>query len=138
MGQYMKSKQLHFIEKFICLAILSVNSVYKFSEMYLSYSLNFTKPVYELVNLDVNKVCFEEEQDIPKRREKSKKIQNVTEWCICWKWDDVMHTNVEYLSCDEIEALGYVQLSDIRYDNRNVVTEKNSPATLLNLHLHEC
>ena len=38
MGQYMKSKQLPFIEKFIGLAVLSVNSVYKFSEMYLSYS----------------------------------------------------------------------------------------------------
>ena len=41
-GRYMKSKQLPSIEKFICLAILSVNSVHKFSEMYLSYSLNFT------------------------------------------------------------------------------------------------
>ena len=38
----MKSKQLPFIEKYICLAILSINSVCKFSEMYLSYSLNFT------------------------------------------------------------------------------------------------
>ena len=38
----MKSKQLPFIGKFICLAILSVNSVYKFPEMYQSYSLNFT------------------------------------------------------------------------------------------------
>ena len=41
-GQYMKLKQLPFIEKFICLAILCVNSVYKFSEMYLSCSLNFS------------------------------------------------------------------------------------------------
>ena len=41
-GHYMKSKQLPFTEKCICLAILSVNSVYKFSGMYLSYSLNFT------------------------------------------------------------------------------------------------
>ena len=38
----MKSKPLPFIEKFICLPILSVNSVYKFSEMYLSFGLNFT------------------------------------------------------------------------------------------------
>ena len=37
-GQYMKSKQLLFIEKFICLA----NSVYKFSEIFLAYSLNST------------------------------------------------------------------------------------------------
>ena len=37
-----KMRKLLFIEKFICLAILSVNSVYKSSGMYLSYSLNFT------------------------------------------------------------------------------------------------
>ena len=79
----MKSKQLPFIEKFICLAVLSVNSVYKFSEMYLSYSqillqINntyFSKMAlvgfqYEPVSLDVNKVCFEEEQDIPNMHEK--------------------------------------------------------------------
>ena len=41
-GLYMKSKQLPVIEKCICLRILSLNSVDKFSEMYLSYSLNFT------------------------------------------------------------------------------------------------
>ena len=35
-------KKLPFIEKFICLAILSVQSVYKFPEMCLSYSLNYT------------------------------------------------------------------------------------------------
>ena len=34
-----------------------------------------------------------------------------------------MHTNVEYLSCDEVEALGYFQLSDMRYNDRNIVTE---------------
>ena len=34
-GQFMKSKQLPFIEKLLRLAILSVNSVYKFSEMCL-------------------------------------------------------------------------------------------------------
>ena len=34
-GQCMKSRQLQFSEKLICLAILSFNSVYKFSEMYL-------------------------------------------------------------------------------------------------------
>ena len=37
----MKSKQLRLIQKCICLTA-SVNSVYKFSEMYLSYGLNFT------------------------------------------------------------------------------------------------
>ena len=42
MGLYIKSKQFPLIEKCICLTILSVNLVYKFSEMYLHYSLNFT------------------------------------------------------------------------------------------------
>ena len=39
-----KSRQLPFIQKFICLAVLSVNSVYKiqFSAMHLTYSLSFT------------------------------------------------------------------------------------------------
>ena len=37
----MKSKQLPLIEKCICLTTLSVSLVYKFSETYLSYSLNF-------------------------------------------------------------------------------------------------
>ena len=30
---------------------------------------------YESVSLDVNKVCFEEEQNIPKSRGKSKKVK---------------------------------------------------------------
>ena len=47
-----------------------------------------------------------------------------------------MHTNVEYLSCGEVEALGYFQLSDKKYDDRNVVTKgvSTSPATLVNLN----
>ena len=44
----MKSKQLPVIEKCICLAILSANSVYKFFEMYLSYSLNSTTSKFQL------------------------------------------------------------------------------------------
>ena len=44
-----------------------------------------------------------------------------------------MHTNVEYLSCGEVEALGYFQLLDMRHDDRNMVTERVSPETLLNL-----
>ena len=63
----------------------------------------------EPVSLDVNEVCFEEEQDIPNTRE-NLKSQRVTEWCRCVK-GGVMQTNVEYLSCGEIEALEYVQLS---------------------------
>ena len=41
-----------------------------------------------------------------------------------------MHTNVEYLSCGEVEALGYFQLSDVRHDDRNTVTERVSTIVL--------
>ena len=34
-----------------------------------------------------------------------------------------MHANVKYLSCGEAEALGYFQLSDMKYDDSSVVTE---------------
>ena len=68
----------------------------------------------EPVSLHVKEVCFEEEQDIPNRR--------------------VMHTNVKYLSCVEVEASGHFQLSDMRYDDRNVVTERVS-TTVLQLYL---
>ena len=34
---------------------------------------------YETASLDVMKVCFNEEQDIPNTREKSRKSQRVTE-----------------------------------------------------------
>ena len=34
---------------------------------------------YEPESLNANEVCFEEEQDIPNTREKSRKSQNVTE-----------------------------------------------------------
>ena len=40
---------------------------------------------YEPVSLEVSKVCFEEEQDIPNTREKSMKSQSVTEGCSCGK-----------------------------------------------------
>ena len=40
---------------------------------------------YEPVSLDVNKVCFEEEQDIPNTYEKSRKSQSITEWYRCGK-----------------------------------------------------
>ena len=45
-----------------------------------------------------------------------------------------MHTNVENLSCSEVEALGYFQLLDMTYDDRNMVTERVS-ATVLQLYL---
>ena len=77
---------------------------------------------YEPVSLDVNKACSEEEQDTSNAREKLRKRQNVTEWCRCGKWD-IVRTNVEYLSFGEIETLRYFQLLNMRYDDRNVVTE---------------
>ena len=77
--RYMKSKQLRLIEIF--LTIQYVNLVYKFSKMYLSYSLNFLLInnsyfsrmalvgfQYEPIILDVNKVCFNEEQHVPHAR----------------------------------------------------------------------
>ena len=42
----------------------------------------------------------------------------------------VMDTNVECLICDEVEALGYFQIMDMRYDDRNAVTERISTAVL--------
>ena len=45
-----------------------------------------------------------------------------------------MHTNIEYLSYGEVEALEYFQLSDMRYDDRNVVPERVS-TTVLQLFL---
>ena len=59
--------------------------------------------------------------------------ESVTEWCRCGKWD-VMHTNVEYLSWDKVEALEYFQLSDMRYNDKNVVIERVS-TTVLQLYL---
>ena len=34
---------------------------------------------------EVNKICFEEEQDMPNVREKSRKIHSFTEWYRCEK-----------------------------------------------------
>ena len=47
-----------------------------------------------------------------------------------------MHTNVECLSCSEAEALGYFQLPDMRYDNKNTVPERVS-TIVLQLYLFE-
>ena len=88
--------------------------------------------LYKPVSLDVHEVCLEEVQDIPNTREKSRKSQSVTEWCRCGK-RDIMHRNIEYLSCREAEALGYFRL-DMRYDGRNMVTERVS-TTVLQLYL---
>ena len=63
---------------------------------------------YEPVSLDVSEVCFDEEQDITNTRERSRKGQSDAEWCRCGKCG-VMDTNIEYLSCREVEALGYSQ-----------------------------
>lgn len=52
--------------------------------MHLSYSLDFTASNLQLfhhesVGLDVNEVYFDEEQDIPNTRDKSRKFQSITE-----------------------------------------------------------
>ena len=46
----------------------------------------------------------------------------------------LMHANVEYLSCDKIEALGYFHLSVMRCDHRNLVKKRVS-TTVLQLYL---
>ena len=85
---------------------------------------------YEPVSLNVNKVCFDEKEDIHSTCEKSRKSQSVTEWCRCVKCGE-MDTNVECLSCGKVEALGYFKLSHMRYDDRNAVTERVISATVL-------
>ena len=45
-----------------------------------------------------------------------------------------MYTNVEYLSCREVETLRYFQLSNMRYDDKNMVTERVN-TTVLQLYL---
>ena len=87
---------------------------------------------YEPTSLDVSKVCFEENR-ISLIHMKNQGKVSVTESCRCGK-SDMMHTNVEYLSCGKVEALGYFQLSDMRYGDRNMVTEKIS-TTVLQLYL---
>ena len=89
--------------------------------------------LYEPVSLDENEVYFIEEQDIPNTLEKWRKSQGVTEWRRCGNYD-AMHTNLEYLSCGKVEAFGYFSSSDMRYDDRNVVTERVSE-TVLQLYL---
>ena len=49
-------------------------------------------------------------------------------------WEKGVVKNVEYLSCREVKALGCFQLSDIRYDDRNLVTKRVS-TTVLQLYL---
>ena len=45
-----------------------------------------------------------------------------------------MYNKVEYLSCGEVEALRFFQIPDMRYNDRNVLTEK-ARKTVLQLYL---
>ena len=96
---------------------------FNFSNFNKMASLSFQ---YGSLSLNVNKVCFDEEQDIHKICEKSRKYLCITGWYRCGE----SNTNVECLSCSEVEALGYLQLSDIRQDDRNVVNKKVSKTIL--------
>ena len=87
---------------------------------------------YEPVSLDVKKVCLKKGKT-SLIRVKNQESQCFTEQCRCGNWS-VIHTNVEYLSWGEVEALGYFQLSDIRHDDRNVIMERVS-TTVLQLYL---
>ena len=77
---------------------------------------------YEPVSLDVNEIFFKEKPDIPNSSENSRKSQGG------------IHKNVTYLSCGEVEALGCFQLLDMRYGDRNMVTERVG-ITVLQLYL---
>ena len=81
------------------------------------------------VRLDINEVCFKEGQDISNTHEKSRESHGFTERCRFGR-RGVMHTNFEYLSCGEVETLGYLRLSNMRYDERTVVTEGISTRVL--------
>ena len=100
---------------------------------------------YEPASLDVNEVYFDEKQDSPNAREKSRKSQSVTEWCRglllatllkkrhwlrCFSVNFVKILRTPFyiehlwrlflikcLSCGEVEVLRYFQLSDIRLSN---------------------
>ena len=85
---------------------------------------------HQAVSLDVNEVRFEEEQDIPNTPVKFKALLNGVDVGN----ENIMHPNVEYLRCGEVEALGYFQLSEMRYDDRNVVIKRVS-TTVLQLYL---
>ena len=54
--------------------------------------------------------------------EESSKNQSIIDWW-CGKWV-LIQTNVECFGCSEVEALGYFHLLDMRYGDRNVVTER--------------
>lgn len=93
---------------------MSVNSVYKFSEIYPFYSLNFCTNKqeyfsklalgfhYEPESLDVNEICFDQEQVIPNTRQKSRISRSVTIWFRRAKCG-AMDTNIERLSCGEVQ-----------------------------------
>ena len=49
---------------------------------------------YEPASLDVDEVCFEGEQDIP--REKPRISQSVTKWCRCGKWNTCTNFRARY------------------------------------------
>ena len=70
-----------------------------------------------------------EDQAISNTREISRKSESVTEWWTCEKCG-VMNTDIECLSCGEVKALKYFQLLNMRYDNRNVDTERVSTIVL--------
>ena len=100
-GLCMKSTQLLLMHLYLLIQFISfLKCIFLIASMLLQmYSSYFSKMFlvgfhYEPVSLDVNKVCFEEEQDTPNTRETSRKSQSVTEWCKCGKCG-AMHTNVE-------------------------------------------
>ena len=72
---------------------------------------------YDPVSLDVNKVWFGEELHIPNMRENQEKVKSLLNGA-------VTDTDFECLSCGKVEAVGYFQLSDMTYNDRNALTKK--------------
>ena len=78
--------------------------------------------------------------DIPNKHEKSTKNQSITEWYIYGKCR-AMGKNVESLYCHQVEAVEYIELLSMRYNDTNLVTQRvffffnwDSPHARLNSH----
>ena len=61
--------------------------------------------------------------DIPNKHEKSTKNQSITEWYIYGKCR-AMGKNVESLYCHQVEAVEYIELLSMRYNDTNLVTQR--------------
>ena len=61
--------------------------------------------------------------DIPNKHEKSTKNQSITEWYIYGKCR-AMGKNVACLYCHQVEAVEYIELLSMRYNDTNLVAQR--------------